>query len=53
VSRVEKLSRLENHLYDMLVTMPSSTARWFVRYVEYVHGWKPGSVGRLQFLCCI
>jgi hypothetical protein len=44
MSRIEKLRRLENHLYDMLVTMPSSTARWFVRYVEYVHGWKPGSL---------
>jgi len=38
VRRVEKLGRLKNHLYDMLVTMPSRTARWFVRYVEYVHG---------------
>lgn len=38
VSRIEKLRRLENHLYDMLVAMPSRTARWFVRYVEYVHG---------------
>jgi hypothetical protein len=45
VSSIEKLGRLENHLHDMLVTMPSSTARWFVRYVEYVHGWKPGSLG--------
>ena len=44
VGSVEELGRLENHLYDMLVTMPSCTARWFVRYVEYVHGWKSGSL---------
>jgi hypothetical protein len=31
VGRVEKLCRLQNHLYNMLVTMPTRTARWFVR----------------------
>lgn len=31
VGRIEKLRRLQNHLYDMLVTMPTRTARWFVR----------------------
>ena len=31
VGGVEKLRCLQNHLYNMLVTMPTRTARWFVR----------------------
>jgi hypothetical protein len=37
VGRIEELRSLEDHLYNMLVTMPTRTARRLVRKIEYVH----------------
>jgi len=41
VGRVEELRRLEDHLDNVLVTVPSCTARWLMGQIEDVHscGW--------------
>ena len=46
--RVKKLCRFQNHLHNMLITMPTRTARWFVRKVEYIHR----GVGRRMRVDC-
>jgi hypothetical protein len=37
VGCIEKLSGLENHFDHVFVTMPSGTARWFVRKIKDIH----------------
>lgn len=37
VGRVQELRGFQNHLDNVLVTMPTRTARWFVRKIEDVH----------------
>jgi len=35
--RIQELGRLQNHLYDMLVTVPARTTRRLVRQIKDIH----------------
>jgi hypothetical protein len=42
VGRVEELGRLEDHLDNVLVAVPSCTARWLMRQIEDIHSLEGG-----------
>lgn len=54
VCGVQELRSFQNHLHDMLVTMPARTARCLVGKIEDVHRWgylKPLRRPALNFTC--